>query len=122
MNVVLNYIGESRSFNNNDDEMFMTFESSRGNILYIASKFVELERTLNNETRNYDAERDLAGRKNLDTRFSYERLKRQKALSITWNASREIISEGTSETFIVSDFYRRKPCITFSIAEAKRVY
>lgn len=68
MNVVLNYIGESRSFNNN--EMFMTFESSRGNILYIASKFVELERTLNNETRNYDAERDLAGRKNLDTRFS----------------------------------------------------
>lgn len=61
----------------------MAFESLRGNILYIAPKFVGLERTLNNETRNYDAERDLVGHKNLDTRFSYERLKRQKALSIT---------------------------------------
>lgn len=69
--------------------MFMAFESLRGNILYIAPKFVGLERTLNNETRNYDAERDLVGHKNLDTRFSYERLKRQKALSITWNASRK---------------------------------
>lgn len=84
--------------------MFMAFESLRGNILYIAPKFVGLERTLNNETRNYDAERDLARHKNLDTRFSYERLKRQKAISITWNASREtireIISESTSETFV----------------------
>lgn len=61
MNVVLNYIGKSRFFNNNDDEMFMTFESSPEDILYIAPKFVELERTLNNETRNYDAERDLDG-------------------------------------------------------------
>lgn len=70
----------SRFFNNNDDEMFMILESfAREYILYIAPKFVE--RTLNNETRNYDAERDLVGRKNLDTRFSYKRLKRQKALT-----------------------------------------
>lgn len=76
MCVILNYPGGvSRFFNNNDDEMFMTYESSRRNIYYIycASRqiFVGLERTLNNETRNYDTERDLVGCKNLDTRFPY---------------------------------------------------
>lgn len=64
------------------------------------------------------------GRKNLDTRFSYERLKRQKALSITWNASR---GNDTRNYFWkhIWDFHRigrRKFCVTFSIAEAKRIY